>query len=73
MEGTTWFQEAKRRLGVSHPAEQLMKVLDRVEALEKGLRPEEPEDSDADARELTRSEKMKLVWARRKNEKTKIA
>ena len=65
MEGTTWYQEAKRRLGCSHPAEQLMSVLDRVEKLE-GLSKAKETAPVAEGGELTRSEKMKAAWARRK-------
>lgn len=64
---TTWFQEAKRRLGVSHPAEQLLRILDRVEALEKvqGVMLK----NEAEEPEMTRSEKMKVAWAKKKAEK----
>jgi len=66
--------EAKSRFNEVHPTKQLLQLLDRVERIEKiidsaiAVKREEKPVVD-EAKPLTRSEKMKAAWAKRKAEK----
>jgi len=67
-------QELVNKLKTGHPQKQILEILKRIEALEGG-RPTKvslclTEDGKLPKSVLTRSEKMKLAWAKRKaNEK----
>lgn len=57
----TAFQRAKQRFGLSHPAEQVLALLDRVEALENRdhqVRPESPSNVIPATNKMTVAERM---------------